>query len=129
MEVREEMTEKSFKTLYKKWKTCLFDEASLTIFCRFNDQIEGKWAYLETTSFCHTFYFSRELFELPRKLVEYVIVHELLHINSPNHGMLFKAHLSSLLPDWEEREKSLKKYVPAQISIQKQPLIIKIGGV
>jgi len=38
---------------------------------------------------------------LPRKLVEYIIVHELLHIIVPNHNKTFKVLLSTYLPDWE----------------------------
>jgi hypothetical protein len=32
---------------------------------------------------------------------EYVIVHELLHLQVPNHGRLFKSLLRAYLPEWE----------------------------
>lgn len=46
--------------------------------------------------------FSSELLRAARDWQEYVIVHELLHLQIPNHGKLFKAMLSALLPDWEQ---------------------------
>lgn len=39
---------------------------------------------------------------LPRKIAEYVIVHELLHLIVPNHGKTFKVLLSIYLPNWEK---------------------------
>ncbi|NOQ23558.1 MAG: DUF45 domain-containing protein [Candidatus Aegiribacteria sp.] len=33
---------------------------------------------------------------------EYVIVHELLHLRIPNHGILFKNLISVYIPNWEE---------------------------
>jgi len=35
---------------------------------------------------------------------DYVIVHELLHLQVPNHGKLFKSMLSALVPGWEKFE-------------------------
>jgi len=43
-----------------------------------------------------------ELTRLPKEIVEYAIVHELLHLIVPNHGKTFKVLLSVYLPDWEE---------------------------
>ncbi len=42
-----------------------------------------------------------ELTRLPREIVEYVILHELLHLIVPNHGKTFRVLLSVYLPDWE----------------------------
>ena len=33
---------------------------------------------------------------------DFVIAHELLHLRVPNHGRLFKALLSTYVPDWRE---------------------------
>jgi len=32
---------------------------------------------------------------------DYVIVHELLHLQVPNHGKLFKSLMNAYLPGWE----------------------------
>lgn len=51
-----------------------------------------------------------ELVQMPKKLSEYVIVHELVHLRVPNHGKLFKCFMSTYLPDWEAREKELQAW-------------------
>jgi predicted metal-dependent hydrolase len=46
--------------------------------------------------------FSTGLLIEPAAWREYVIVHELLHLQVPNHGKLFKALLTAFLPNWEK---------------------------
>jgi len=45
--------------------------------------------------------FSADLLQEPRTFQEFVIVHELLHLQVPNHGKLFKSLLNAYLPGWE----------------------------
>lgn len=45
--------------------------------------------------------FSADLLQESRTFQEYVIVHELLHLQVPNHGKLFKSLMSAYLPGWE----------------------------
>ena len=35
---------------------------------------------------------------------DFVIAHELLHLRVPNHGRLFKALMTALLPDWKRHD-------------------------
>jgi len=42
-------------------------------------------------------------------LGEYVIVHELLHFNVPNHGKLWKSLMRAYLGDYEKSERRLKR--------------------
>lgn len=58
-----------------------------------------KWASCSTSG---RLTFSTDLLSEDYDWQEYVIVHELLHLRIPNHGKLFKALLSALLPHWEE---------------------------
>jgi predicted metal-dependent hydrolase len=58
-----------------------------------------KWASCSTSG---RVTFSTELLRAEHDWQEYVIVHELLHLHIPNHGRLFKAMLSALLPEWEQ---------------------------
>ena len=37
---------------------------------------------------------------------DFVIAHELLHLRVPNHGKLFRALLTTLVPDWKEYDVS-----------------------
>lgn len=41
--------------------------------------------------------------------LEYVIVHELVHLLVAGHGPRFKAEMSRLLPSWPERRRALKE--------------------
>jgi predicted metal-dependent hydrolase len=45
--------------------------------------------------------FSVDLLQEQRTFQEYVIVHELLHLQVPNHGKLFKSLMNAYLPGWE----------------------------
>ena len=48
-----------------------------------------------------------KLVKKPKDLLEYVIVHELLHLRVPNHGKLWKSLMRGYLGEWEEiREQS-----------------------
>ena len=43
--------------------------------------------------------------------LEYIILHELLHIRVPNHGAQFKAQMDHYMPNWREIQKELKQYI------------------
>ena len=45
--------------------------------------------------------FSADLLREPKPFQDYVIVHELLHLQVPNHGKLFKSLMNAYLPGWE----------------------------
>ncbi|MFV0429848.1 MAG: M48 family metallopeptidase [Arachnia sp.] len=54
--------------------------------------------------------FNLALAELDAALLEYVVVHELVHLWEPGHGALFRGRIAALLPDWELKRKRLKGY-------------------
>lgn len=47
------------------------------------------------------------LLQLPVRLADYVICHELVHLREPNHGPAFWRLLESVQPDWRERKQEL----------------------
>ncbi len=49
------------------------------------------------------------LMRLPDRVIDYIIVHELVHTVIPNHGAKFKATMTRYFPDICEMEKELKK--------------------
>lgn len=51
--------------------------------------------------------FHWKLFQLPVRLVDYVIVHELAHLATPHHGPDFWASVERAVPDWKERKEHL----------------------
>ena len=50
---------------------------------------------------------NEELMKLPPEYVEYVIVHELLHLIVPNHGRTFKTLLCAYLPEGDRLHEDL----------------------
>jgi predicted metal-dependent hydrolase len=55
----------------------------------------------------HVLHFNWRLLQLPVRLVDYVIVHELVHLNERGHSPAFWKALDRVLPDWRERRSEL----------------------
>jgi len=56
-----------------------------------------------------TLNFSWRLIMAPVEVVDYLVVHELVHIEQPDHSKLFWTKVKSILPDYQMREKWLKQ--------------------
>jgi predicted metal-dependent hydrolase len=48
---------------------------------------------------------------MPRKVGDYVIVHELLHFSVPHHGKLWQSLMRAHLGDYENLDRKLKRVV------------------
>lgn len=46
--------------------------------------------------------FASDLLGEPKDFQELVVVHEVLHLQIPNHGKLFKSMLGAYIPDWQK---------------------------
>ncbi len=57
-----------------------------------------------------TLRFNLQLAQVPHACVEYVVVHELTHLQVANHGPDFKALMDARMPDWRERRKTLNAF-------------------
>ena len=53
--------------------------------------------------------YNAELARVPREMVEYVVVHELTHLQAPNHGPRFYALMDERLPNWKLLRRKLNK--------------------
>ncbi len=51
------------------------------------------------------------LLQAPRACLDYVVVHELCHLDHQGHGPAFYARLAELMPDWRERKRLLETSV------------------
>ena len=49
-----------------------------------------------------------DLMRAPRDCIDYVIIHELCHLEFPDHGNGFRTRLEHVLPDWEKRKHRLE---------------------
>jgi hypothetical protein len=52
-------------------------------------------------------YFNWKVLQLPARLVDYVIMHELVHLVERHHGPKFWKALSRAMPDWQKRKDAL----------------------
>lgn len=92
---------KDFKDAVLSWATKLGIKVE-SIYLR---PMKNKWASCSTKGHLN---FNDELIGIEKILGEYVIVHELLHFRTPNHGPLWKSYMNAYLPNWEKLDKRLK---------------------
>jgi predicted metal-dependent hydrolase len=64
-----------------------------------------RWGSCGKNSVIH---FNWRLLQLPVRLVDYVIAHELVHLQKRNHTAEFWQVLDRALPDWRERKSELE---------------------
>ncbi|MCS5699989.1 M48 family metallopeptidase [Cyanobium sp. FGCU-52] len=50
-----------------------------------------------------------QLAQKPRACLDYVVLHELVHLKVPTHGEAFVAWLDAHMPDWQERRRLLNQ--------------------
>jgi predicted metal-dependent hydrolase len=53
--------------------------------------------------------FNWRIVQATARLVDYVVVHELIHLIHPDHTAAYWAALGQALPDYEERRDALRK--------------------
>ena len=53
-----------------------------------------------------------DLIRAPEECIDYVILHELCHLEHPNHGPEFWALVERLVPDWKRRKGLLESLLP-----------------
>ena len=51
------------------------------------------------------------LLSVPRPEIEYVVLHELAHLEYPNHGENFRTFMTRYMPDWISRRADLNAHV------------------
>ena len=53
-------------------------------------------------------FFNWKVLQLPQRLVDYIIMHELVHLCEGHHGPAFWIALGLAMPDWQKRKESLR---------------------
>lgn len=92
-----------FKTHVRRWATKLGVDVS-GIYVR---PMRSKWASCSSNGVLS---FNSELLDMEPKVWDYVIVHELLHFDVPNHGKLWKSLMRAHVGDWEAGEALLRRH-------------------
>jgi len=72
-------------------------------------QLSGRWGSCDTNSHIVLNLF---LIQLPWRLIDYVILHELAHTRALNHGPDFWAEFEAHLPDAKQLRREMKQYRP-----------------
>ena len=67
--------------------------------------MKTRWGSCDTMN--HTVIFNLQLAKKPENCIEYVVVHELIHLLERNHTARFKTLLSMYLPNWKDIKKQL----------------------
>ncbi len=75
----------------------------------FNDikikRMKSRWGSCSTKKNLN---FNYRLIELPERLIDYVIVHELCHLKEFNHSKKFWNLVALMMPDWKSLRKELR---------------------
>ena len=108
-ESREEVMEDWLRTEIRRVVNELLPTWELAIGVSVDDVIvrrmKTKWG--SATPAAHRIRLNTELAKKPRTCLEYILVHELVHLIVPNHGQEFVALMDKHLPDWRERRELL----------------------
>ncbi len=70
-------------------------------------RMKTKWGSCNTQA--KRIWLNLELAKKPPECLEYILVHELVHLLERTHNERFKAHMNNLLPDWQERRDLLNR--------------------
>ncbi|WP_345889040.1 SprT family zinc-dependent metalloprotease [Shewanella algae] len=65
-------------------------------------KMKTKWGSCNTQT--KRIWLNLELAKKPPECLEYILVHELVHLLERNHNERFKTYMDRLLPDWRERK-------------------------
>ncbi|TCN86844.1 M48 family metallopeptidase [Shewanella fodinae] len=65
-------------------------------------KMKTKWGSCNTQA--KRIWLNLELAKKPPECLEYILVHELVHLLERNHNERFKGYMDKLLPDWRERK-------------------------
>ena len=70
-------------------------------------KMKTRWGTCNTQA--KRIWLSLELIKKPQCCLEYVVVHELVHLLERNHGDRFKAYMTQFMPDWRTYQQELNR--------------------
>ena len=102
--LREEL-KKELPTLVEKWEKIMnvkVQEIRIK-------QMKTRWGSCNATK--KRIWINLELIKKPSETLEYVVVHEMVHLFEANHNQRFKNLMSRYLPDWGNRKRVLNEFI------------------
>lgn len=97
-----EQLERAAAPLIASWEPLLGVELQ-RLFVR---RMKSRWGSCNPGA--RTIRLNSELARRPPECLEYVVVHELVHLLEASHGARFRALMDRFLPDWRERRAELR---------------------
>jgi len=70
-------------------------------------RMKTRWG--SCNSEARTIRLNTDLAKKPRECLEYIIVHEMIHLLEPSHNERFQALMNQFMPDWEHRRQVLNR--------------------
>ncbi len=73
----------------------------------FVQRMKTKWGSCNPSA--RTIRLNTDLAKKPRECLEYIVVHELVHLLEPTHNTRFVALMDQFMPKWQSRRSSLNR--------------------
>lgn len=70
-------------------------------------RMKTRWG--SCNSAAATIRLNTDLARKPRECLEYIVVHEMIHILEPTHNARFQSLMSRFMPDWQHRRRTLNQ--------------------
>jgi len=99
--------------LIRKWEPKL----GVTVSAYFLQRMKTKWGSCNPTA--ANIRLNTELVKKPKDLLEYVVVHEMLHLRDPTHSERFLGLLDRYYPPWREARAELNE-LPVSAEVWKE---------
>lgn len=115
--VRPETPEEKREEHYEEWLRAKLKSAISSLIAKwepvlgvkvagfFVQRMKTKWGSCCPTR--GTIRLNTELAKKPRQCLEYIVVHEMIHLLEPTHNERFRTLLDRFMPRWKERRKTL----------------------
>ena len=101
---------KAVRELIAQWEPKL----AVNVAGYFLQRMKTKWGSCNHRA--HTIRLNTELVKKPKDLLEYVVVHEMLHLMAPTHSQRFLELMSKHYPAWREARAELNELPLAAVS-------------
>jgi predicted metal-dependent hydrolase len=89
--------------LIAKWEPAI----GVTVAGFYVQRMKTRWG--SCNSEARTIRLNTDLARKPRECLEYIVVHEMIHILVPTHNELFQTYMSRCMPDWRHRRDVLNR--------------------
>jgi predicted metal-dependent hydrolase len=89
--------------LIAKWEPTI----GVTVAGFYVQRMKTRWG--SCNSLARTIRLNTDLARKPRECLEYIVVHEMIHVLEPSHNEIFQAYMNHFMPDWKHRRQVLNR--------------------